>query len=284
MISSYKLCLLPIIRFGTTFNFFWFLLLIHSADQYVAQGYYTNLQKLIETTYANNNYQKVVLIAHSMGAPTSLFFLTKLVSQEWKDTYIRDYITISGVWHGTAKSAKAFASGDNEGIWIVPQGEGRSSSRTYPSNAWLLPFPSDTWTKEDVIIITPKRNYTAWDYKDLFDDLDYPRGFDMFNEISGLTGGLPPPNITLHCLYGAKVNTPLQFIYSNGEFPDHQPKTINGDGDGSVNLKSLMACKRWQKQQAYNVTLLGFPGVEHVHTIKNADVINYVDNVVYNRP
>ncbi len=246
-------------------------------------GYYTNLQRLIETTYSSNNNQPVVLIAHSMGAPTTLFFLTKVVSQQWKDKYIRDYITISGVWRGTAKAAKAFASGDNEGIWIVPQGQGRSSQRTYPSNAWLLPYPSDTWTKDDIFIITPQRNYSAWDYKDLFNDMGYKRGYDMFKEIEDLTGALPAPNVTLHCLYGSKVKTPYQYIYTGTEFPDHQPKTIPGDGDGSVNMNSLQACQRWQGQQKYSVTLQGFPGVEHVHTIKNSDVITYVDNIVYRR-
>ena len=231
--------------------------------------------------YANNGNQRVVLIAHSMGAPTTLYFLTKVVDQNWKDTYIRDYITVSGVWRGCSKAAKAFTSGDNEGIWIVPNSQGRSGQRTYPANAWLLAYPSDTWTKDDVIVVTPERNYSAWDYKDLFDDMNYSRGYEMFEEIKNLTGALPPPNVTLHCLDGTKMDTPLQFHYGPGEFPDTQPKTINGDGDGTVNINSLMACGRWKDQQHYNVTLKGFPGVEHVHTIKTKEIIEYVDSIVY---
>lgn len=218
-----------------------------------------------------------------MGAPTSLYFFTKVVDQKWKDTYIRDYITISGVWRGTAKSARAFASGDNEGIWIVPSGKGRAGQRTYPSSAWLLPYPSDTWTKDDVLVVTPKRSYSAWDYKDFFADMNYSRGYEMFEETMNLTGALPPPNITLHCLYGSNVNTtPVQFVYTEGQFPDHQPKTISGDGDGTVNIMSLRACERWKGKQSYPVTTRGYSGVEHVDTIRNDDVIKYVDAVVYN--
>ena len=216
-----------------------------------------------------------------MGALTSLFFLTKVVDQNWKDKYISDYITISGVWHGSAKAAKAITSGDNEGIWIVPNGEGRNGQRTYPSTAWLLPFPSDTWTKDDFIIVTPDRNFSAWEYQDLFKAMKYERGYEMFKEIEGLTGSLPPPNVTLHCLYGTQKHTPLQFIYGKGDFPDKQPKTIYGNGDGTVNIKSLMACSRWKEQQNYDVTLQGFPNVEHVHTIKTDSIIDYVDKVVY---
>lgn len=216
-----------------------------------------------------------------MGAPTTLFFLTKVVDQAWKDTYIRDYITISGVWRGCSKAVKSFASGDNEGIWIVPNSEERPGSRTYPSSAWLLPYPSDTWPKEDLIVFTPERNYSAWDYKDLFADMNYTRGYEMHMETESLTGPLPPPNVTLHCLYGEKMDTPYQFHYGPGEFPDTQPKTICSDGDGTVNIESLKACAQWKDQQPYNVTLKGYPGVEHVHTIKNSDIIAHVDSIVY---
>lgn len=221
-------------------------------------------------------------MAHSMGAPTTLYFLTKVVDQKWKDTYLRDYITISGVWHGAAKAVKAFASGDNEGIWIVPNSEGRSGQRTYPANAWLLPYPSDTWTSKDVLVVTPTANYTAWDYKALFSAMNYSRGYEMFTEIMNLTGALPPPNVTLHCLYGNQVKTPLQFIYEAGEFPDTQPKTITGNGDGTVNVNSLTACERWKTEQKFGVTLQPFDGVEHVDTVRNDDIIKYVDSVVYN--
>ena len=189
---------------------------------------------------------------------------------------------MAGVWHGAGKAAKAFVSGDNEGIIIDKDSWGRDSQRTFPSNAWLLPYPSDTWTDKDVVVVSEKRNYTAWDYKDLFTDMNYTRGWEMFNEIKNLTGQLPVPNVTTHCFYGnIRNNTPLQFLYAPGGFPDSEPTTIYGDGDGTVNIKSLMACSRWKGKQNYDVTLREFPGVEHVHTIKNKDVIAAVDAIVY---
>ncbi len=258
-----------------------YIILVYT-DQYIEQGYYDRLKQLIENTSSINGNKPVVLVAHSMGSPTTLYFLTKIVDQPWKDKYIRDYITISGVWRGAAKAVKAFVSGDNEGIWIVPNGEGRAGSRTYPANSWLLPFPSeDTWPSTDVIVVTPQRNYSVWDYKDLFQDMKYSRGYDMFLEIQNLTGAMPPPNVTLHCLYGTGVNTPMRFEYGEGQFPDTQPTTITGDGDGTVNINSLMSCKKWIGAQSYNVTLKGFPNVEHVQTIREPDIITYVDGVVY---
>ena len=150
--------------------------------------YYHNLKGLIEKTYSSNNNQKVVLIVHSMGAINSLYFLTKYVDQAWKDMYLRTYVSIAGVWRGAAKSAKAFASGDNEGIPIDRDIWDREGQRSSPSTAWLLPYPSDTWTKDDVLIVTDKRNYSAWDYEALFQDMKYTRGYEMFLEIYNMTG------------------------------------------------------------------------------------------------
>ena len=252
-----------------------------SIDRYEKEGYYVKLKSLIENTSHQNGNQKVVLIAHSMGSISTLYFLTKVVDHEWKEKYISVYITMAGVWLGAAKSAKAFASGDNEGIIIDRDRWGRKGQRSYPSTAWLLPFPSDIWTTKDYLVVTPDKNYSAWDYKDFFTDMKYPRGWDMFNEIRDLTGAMPPPNITHFCLYGYNMSTPLQFVYGPGEFPDTDPQTVYGDGDATVNIRSLTACKRWQGQQYYDVTLKGYPGVEHVHTIKNAAVIKDVDSIVY---
>ena len=269
---------------GLSLNLYTHTHLYYSPDNYLKVGYFDKLKNLIETVYNNSGQQRVVLLAHSMGSPTSLYFLTKIVDQAWKDKHIRVYVTMAGVWHGAGKAVKSFTTGDNEDIPLDKDSWGRASQRTYPANAWLLPYPSDTWTQDDIIVVNEKRNYSAWDYKDLFTDMNYTRGWDMFNEIKNLTGQLPAPNVTMYCFYGnISKTTPIQFVYGPGKFPDQEPTTINGDGDGTVNIKSLMACSRWQGKQYYNVTLRQFPGVEHVHTIKNKDVIAAVDAIVYSK-
>ena len=247
------------------------------------QNYYADLKNLIEKTYANGGNKSVVLVAHSMGAPISLYFLTKYVTQSWKDTYLKAYVTISGAWRGAASAAKAFVSGSNENIVIDLPIWGRASQRTYPSTALLLPYPSDTWPKDEVLFVTPQRNYSAWDYKALFDDINYPRGYDMFLEVKDLTNGMIPPNVSTYCFFGTEYPTPTQFIYTKGEFPDTEPIQINGNGDGTVNINSLTACKRWVGQMSpYNVTVVGFPDVEHVSAVMNILVLQHVNDVVCN--
>ena len=51
--------------------------------------------------YDQNDNIKVSLLAIGMGGPVSHYFLTRVVNQEWKDTYIHSYIPIVAAWSGT---------------------------------------------------------------------------------------------------------------------------------------------------------------------------------------
>ena len=250
-----------------------------AANGFLEQGYYDDLKSLIEETYQLAGNKPVTLVVHSLGGPTSLFFLTKVVDQAWKDTYIKAYVTLSGAWRGAAKVMRTMTSGDNSDLTIDDPLEWRIAQRSFPSSPWLLPYPSDTWTPDDVIIITTNRNYTAWDYADFYNDVGYPEGYGMFQQLYNLTGPLPPPGVPTYCYYGADVQTPLQFQYAAGEFPDHPPTVAYGAGDGTVNDNSLMSCARWQGQQTYPVYLRAFSGVDHSSMVQNMEVIMAIQNI-----
>lgn len=81
--------------------------------------FYKNFTKLIEDTYEMNNQTKVMLIAHSMGNPVTLYWLNNFVSQQWKDKYIRTFVSLAGVWGGAVKTLRLMASGDNIDIIVV---------------------------------------------------------------------------------------------------------------------------------------------------------------------
>lgn len=254
----------------------------YTPDLLQKQGYFSELKTLIEKTYAAGGDKRVVVIVHSMGAPVTLYFLTDIVDQVWKDKYLKAFVTISGVWRGAANALKAFVSGQNEGIIIDLPIWGRAAQRTYPSTAFLMPPPTDTWPRDRVLIVTPQRNYTAWDYQSLFDDISFPRGYQMFADFGTLTSALTPPNVTTYAFYGHQFPTPEKFVYTEGEFPDTEPEELMGDGDGTVNLVSLEACRRWAREMNYDLTMVKFADVEHVNAIKNAEVIQHVDDVVCN--
>lgn len=74
------------------------------------QGYFVQLKKLIEDTYKANNNTPVIIVAHSMGGPMSVYFLN-LQSQAWKNMYVAKLVTLSGVWGGSMKAVKVYAIG-----------------------------------------------------------------------------------------------------------------------------------------------------------------------------
>ena len=227
-------------------------------------------------TYKN----KITILTHSMGGPISLYFLTEVVDQTWKDKHIKQFITLSAVWAGSVKSVRAMISGDNEGIFIDRPIWGRESARSYQSTMWLLPPRGDVWG-DFPLAFTPKRNYTANDYEDLFNDLGLKYTWEMYRGLMDNTSKFPAPNVTTYCYYGLGKETPLQLTYNEEQYPDEPPDVVTGDGDGTVPKQSLTICSRWVKEQSYKVYLKSFSPVEHVHMIKNKRVIDAVDKIIY---
>jgi len=83
-------------------------MMFFSSDEY--DEFYRNFKALIEETYAMNNNTRVVLLGHSMGNPTALYFLNHQ-AQSWKDKFIQSFVSLAGVWGGSVKTLRLFASG-----------------------------------------------------------------------------------------------------------------------------------------------------------------------------
>ena len=70
-------------------------------------GYFEAVKKEIEDMYTQSGNTKVTVVVHSMGGPVSLYFFTSgIVTQQWKDTHINAYITLSGCLLYTSPSPR----------------------------------------------------------------------------------------------------------------------------------------------------------------------------------
>lgn len=83
-----------------------------------SSNYQDNLRKQIENLYLQNNNTKIAILSHSMGCKHALFLLNQM-SQEWKDTYIDLWISISPAYAGSPRILKFLATGDNNGLFYV---------------------------------------------------------------------------------------------------------------------------------------------------------------------
>lgn len=170
--------------------------------------------------------------------------------------------------------------GDNLGVYLVNPVTVRAEQRSMTSTAWLMPSPS-FWKDNEVLVSGPKGNYTVKDYKKFFDDIPYPTGYEMWQDTKDLTT-LTPPGVPVYCFHGTDRDTPGGFMYNSSQWPDTQPTVINDKGDGTVNIRSLLGCTRWQKDKRTPVTHKEFPGIEHVAILKDNDVINAIKEALYN--
>ena len=121
------------------------------------------------------------------------------------------------------------------------------------------------------------------DYDEFFKDIGFPLGITLQKLVENITYPLTAhaPNVRVHCLHGIGEKTAESFTFAKGEFPDTQPQVTYGDGDGTVNVRSLEACNKWNQRQAYNVTLKQYPAVNHNGVLSNENVHNYVKTLLF---
>jgi lysophospholipase III len=136
-------------------------------------------------------------------------------------------------------------------------------------------MPSDSfWSADELMVSTPNRNYTVNDYEQFFKDLNYTDGWDLRSDVKAIADSLQAPEVEMRMMYGVQVKTPAQFFYEKqSDFPDVQPSVIYSDGDGTVNLRSLLGYRRWINRQKYPITFKEYPGLEHLATIKSDKVV-----------
>ena len=254
--------------------------LLPSTEQLNQRGYYTALKQLVEQMYKENSNTKVTLVAHSMGGPVSLYFLTSIATQKWKDTYIDSYIPLAGAWSGGNVGIPILLTGpvtDDFLQKLLRVSDLRFVFKTYAS-PYLL-FPRTSVWNDTILISTPTQNYTANDYQQLFTDAGYPEGFTQLSDIRSYTSvEFPAPNVPTYCFYGLGVPTPESFVYGTG-FPDTFPTIVNGDGDIEVNKRGLEVCLQWA-DSGYPFSSTVFQGIDHLAIVTDKSVLQTIGSIV----
>ncbi|CAF4597601.1 unnamed protein product, partial [Rotaria magnacalcarata] len=71
------------------------------------------------------------------------------------------------------------------------------------------------WGEDETIVVAPKRNYTVNDFKEFFDDIEFPTGYEYWLNNKDLLQELTPPEVELHEIYSLQMPTPGVFLYNN---------------------------------------------------------------------
>eukprot|EP01111_Echinosteliopsis_oligospora_P011659 TRINITY_DN389_c0_g1_i2.p1 TRINITY_DN389_c0_g1~~TRINITY_DN389_c0_g1_i2.p1 ORF type:complete len:477 (+),score=122.76 TRINITY_DN389_c0_g1_i2:95-1525(+) len=255
------------------------------ADYQEKIGWYQALQELIEETYTLNGNKPVVIVTHSMGGPTALYFLNNYVTPQWLDQYVKSFMPIAGPWSGAPNALRAVLSGDNFGlsflgIDIVSKKKFRDVARGAGGVVELLPNP-DVNKTSTVFVSTPTKNYTIDNFDELFADFGTPSTQPIYKDVDTVLLALHAPQIPVYCLYGYGIATEIAYSYPS---VDDQPVIDDSDlGDGTVPLYSLKECMNWDKQQKEPVTIETFNLVGHSDMLHAPAVIEYVLSIVTNQ-
>lgn len=115
---------------------------------------------------------------------------------------------------------------------------------------------------------------------DLCRDLSYPTGWEMVKDTAKYAMNFKAPDVELHCLYGTKVATVESLNYKKSQTVDGTPELIMGDGDGTVNYRSLAACNQWNALQKAPISTVELQGVDHMGVLTNDQVIKYILDIM----
>merc|ERR1719491_1416226 len=105
-------------------------------------GFYAEIKTLIEQSTLQSGH-KVVVLSHSLGCPTMLYFFHNYVSEAWRAAHIHGWVAVSGPWLGATMQANAYLGGWSLGMptWLLPHDYVKAVQVNASSGVWLSPSP-----------------------------------------------------------------------------------------------------------------------------------------------
>ncbi|XP_009625762.1 lecithin-cholesterol acyltransferase-like 1 [Nicotiana tomentosiformis] len=235
---------------------------------HVGTKFLMDLKQVIETASNSNAGKPVILLSHSLGG----LFILQLLNrnpESWSQKYIKHFIALSAPWGGTVEQMVTFASGNTLGVPLVNPLLVREEQRSSESNMWILPSPKVFGTTRP-LVITPNAAYSAHDIPKFFKDIGFSQGVLPYtSRILPLLENLTAPQVPVTCIIGSGVKTPETLFYGDGDF-DKRPEIVYGDGDGTVNMLSLLAIEsNWANNSHQPLKVTKLQGVSHSDILKD---------------
>lgn len=234
----------------------------------VGSKFLQDLKGLVEEASISNGGKPVILVSHSLGGLFVLQLLNRN-SPSWRQKYIKHFVALSAPWGGTVVEMLTFASGNALGVPLVDPLLVREEQRSSESNLWLMPSPR-FFGRSKPLVITPNATYTGQDILRFLNDIGFSEGVNRYSSrILPLVARLKAPEVPITCVIGTGVSTPETLYYGKKGF-DQQPEVLYGDGDGTVNMVSLVAVEsEWAEEKNQTLKFIKIPGVSHTGILKD---------------
>jgi len=156
----------------------------------------------------------------------------------------------------------------------------REEQRSSESNLWLMPSPM-AFEQSKPLVITPDATYSAYDIPKFLSDIGFPEGVHPYKtRILPLVEELRAPQVPITCIIGRGVDTPETLFYDDKGF-DKQPSIAWGDGDGTVNLLSLVAVENeWIHERNQSLAMVKLDGVTHTGVLSDLASLDQILRVI----
>ena len=176
-------------------------------------------------------------------------------------------------------TTKSQISGDNLGA-PVPQSLFRNVQAACGSGPWLFPQPA-LWPASELLVTAGATVYSAANWSEMYQDLGLKQARDIYAVVKDRTlAAFNPPLVETVVLHGSAVDTAAAYVYSeefvSGKLPSPPAQTVNGDGDGTVNKRSLLrAAGVWTPVNNANKSVqhFDFPNATHYGMLKDERVL-----------
>uniref|UniRef100_J3N164 GPI inositol-deacylase n=1 Tax=Oryza brachyantha TaxID=4533 RepID=J3N164_ORYBR len=198
-------------------------------------SFMADLRRLAEHASGKNGGRAVILVTHSMGGLMAVEFLTRS-PVPWRKRYVKHLVMVSTGAGGIVAPLRSLAASAH-----APPSSLAGAERSYGSAFAALPSPK-VFGDDQPLVVTRRGNYSARDMPELLAAVGFSGSEIHLYRTRALpvTLGFRAPRVPVTAVYGAGVPTPEQLVYWDGDF-SKDPEVMYGDGDGAVNLQSVLA-------------------------------------------
>lgn len=91
------------------------------------------------------------------------------------------------------------------------------------------------------------------------------------------------PGVEMHCLFGNSDESVTEILNFDQSLKSN-PMEIKGQGDGTVNRRSLIGCDYWKNtpaQRNYAIYQLELADVEHYDIVSESKTIDYITKTLF---
>ncbi|KAF8657338.1 hypothetical protein HU200_060106 [Digitaria exilis] len=236
-------------------------------------GFRASLKPLVERASETNGDKPVILVSHSFGA----FYATQFIDRSplpWRTRYLKHFVMLCAGGSGSPGIMQVLAStmGTSPPTRLAMFGD-----RSFESA--LSTFPSPEVYGDTPLVVTRAKNYTAENIPEFlatvgFSDEEVER---YRRRAMPLTRSFKAPIVAMTSINGVGVPTVDKIVYWDGNFTE-KPQVVNGDGDGAINLKTVLALEKLvgdDPDQRYFKSVL-VPNTTHSGMISDVSALRIV--------